>query len=308
MQFFSNEFIQVSTGVSITDNTPPTFTGITGLTQRPNGSLRATWSTATDSLSNISYEIFVKLGNATGLFNNSNLIAVTRELVFDIYNLQDKTNLAKDSVYYVGVRARDSVGNIETNTTSLFATSLGVADNSLFNLLTALTTNVGLIPTNPVLVTDLRLDDIAPIKAKTDNLPSDPASNTQVNTRLASSSYVAPDNATITSIASLVSAIKSKTDQITFTGGNVNSIAQVVSDKTGYELTTTERQAIASAVESAILNEGDGQAIIDTIVTAIGNSNIDEIALVAAIRADLERSNGPIVLTNINSNLIPALV
>lgn len=35
------------------------------------------------------------------------------------------------------------------------------------------------------------------IKAKTDNLPADPASNTQVNTRLASASYTAPDNTTI---------------------------------------------------------------------------------------------------------------
>ncbi len=35
------------------------------------------------------------------------------------------------------------------------------------------------------------------IKAKTDNLPADPASNTQVNTRLASASYTAPDNNTI---------------------------------------------------------------------------------------------------------------
>lgn len=45
------------------------------------------------------------------------------------------------------------------------------------------------------------------VKAKTDNLPSDPASNTQVNTRLAASSYTAPDNASVT-------AIKAKTDNL----------------------------------------------------------------------------------------------
>jgi hypothetical protein len=49
--------------------------------------------------------------------------------------------------------------------------------------------------------------DITAIKAKTDNLPADPASNTQVNTRLASASYVAPANADIT-------AIKAKTDAL----------------------------------------------------------------------------------------------
>jgi len=43
--------------------------------------------------------------------------------------------------------------------------------------------------------------DISAIKAKTDNLPADPASNTQVNTRLAAASYTAPDNAGIASIA-----------------------------------------------------------------------------------------------------------
>jgi hypothetical protein len=38
---------------------------------------------------------------------------------------------------------------------------------------------------------------IAAIKAKTDNLPADPASNTQVNTRLASADYTAPSNAEV---------------------------------------------------------------------------------------------------------------
>ena len=49
--------------------------------------------------------------------------------------------------------------------------------------------------------------DLTAIKAKTDNLPADPASNTQVSTRLASASYSAPDNISIT-------AIKSKTDNL----------------------------------------------------------------------------------------------
>jgi hypothetical protein len=45
---------------------------------------------------------------------------------------------------------------------------------------------------------------IAAIKAKTDNLPADPASNTQVNTRLQGSAYTAPDNTSIAAILSLV--------------------------------------------------------------------------------------------------------
>lgn len=94
--------------------------------------------------------------------------------------------------------------------------------------------------------------DIILIKAKTDNLPADPASNTQVNTRapastaldntvwtgakaafidvaISSRNSVAPDN-------SGIAAIKSQTDQLVFVSGNVNANAQVVSDKTGYSL------------------------------------------------------------------------
>jgi hypothetical protein len=42
---------------------------------------------------------------------------------------------------------------------------------------------------------------VAAIRARTDNLPADPASDTQVNTRLATAGYTAPANATIAAIA-----------------------------------------------------------------------------------------------------------
>jgi len=45
-------------------------------------------------------------------------------------------------------------------------------------------------------------------------------------------------------------------------------------------------------IEGALLNESDGQQLLNAIVSAIGNQNIDEIALVAAIRADIERVSG----------------
>jgi len=45
-------------------------------------------------------------------------------------------------------------------------------------------------------------------------------------------------------------------------------------------------------IEAALLDDGDGQALLAAIATAIGNQNVDEIALVAAIRADLERAGG----------------
>jgi hypothetical protein len=92
-----------------------------------------------------------------------------------------------------------------------------------------------------------------------------------VSSRLASASYTAPANSDI-------SAIKSKTD-------NLPASPAAVSD-----IPTTAQ--ISAAVEGSLLNEGDGQAVLNAIVGAIGNQNVDEIALVAAIRSDLERSGG----------------
>ena len=106
-----------------------------------------------------------------------------------------------------------------------------------------------------------------------------------VTTRMATFTYTAPDNAWI-------AAVKTQTDKLTFTWSNLHSVAKLVEDKTWYSLTPAERTAIAVAVEQAILNDWDGQAILNAIVWAIGNQNIDQIALVAAIRADIERNGG----------------
>jgi len=65
-----------------------------------------------------------------------------------------------------------------------------------------------------------------------------------------------------------------------------------LTDKAEFTLTADERSAIATAVEQSILDENDGQQILNAIVAAIGNTNVDEVALVAAIRADLERTAG----------------
>jgi hypothetical protein len=95
-----------------------------------------------------------------------------------------------------------------------------------------------------------------------------------VSSRLASASYTAPANSDI-------SAIKSKTD-------NIPASPAAVSD-----IPTTAQ--IATAVEGSLLNEGDGQAVLNAIVGAIGNTNLSEVSLVAAIRSDLERAGGKLI-------------
>ena len=51
---------------------------------------------------------------------------------------------------------------------------------------------------------------------------------------------------------------------------------------------------IATAVEGSLLNEADGQTVLAAIVGAIGNTNLSEVSIVAAVRADLERVGGKI--------------
>jgi len=93
-----------------------------------------------------------------------------------------------------------------------------------------------------------------------------------VSSRLAGSSYTAPTTPP--------------------TAEEITTAVWAAADKTGYSLTSAERTAIAAAVESSILNEADGQAVLNAIVGAIGNTNLSEVSLVAAVRADLERNGG----------------
>jgi len=105
-----------------------------------------------------------------------------------------------------------------------------------------------------------------------------------VSSRLAGSSYTAPTTPP--------------------TAAEITTAVWAAADKTGYSLTSAERTAIAAAVESSILNEGDGQAVLNAIVGAIGNTNLSEVSLVAAVRADLERTGGK--LDNIPTTAAPS--
>jgi len=156
-------------------------------------------------------------------------------------------------------------------------------------------TSVNAIPINPLLTNDIRLDNIdASVSSRAsqssvNGIPTNPLLTNDarlnnldatISSRLATSGYTAPANADIV-------AIKAKTDQISFSAGNINAIAQIVNDKTGYSLTSAERQAIATAIELAIINEADGRQVIDAIVQAIGNENITAAAIAAQVRTEL---------------------
>lgn len=57
--------------------------------------------------------------------------------------------------------------------------------------------------------------------------------------------------------------------------------------KTGYGLTPGERTALATLIDSTLLDAGDATDLIASIVTRIGNTNVDEASFVAAVKAAL---------------------
>lgn len=193
---------------------------------------------------------------------------LARGLSLDVYRDSLGAMIVQGETIHAAVRAVDALGNQNTNTTTMSVVAAGIGYANLLSVL-------------PGAVWDRPL-----------------------------ASHVAAGTfgKEVQDIDTAAAAIKAKTDLLTFTGANLNAIANVVADKTGYALTPAERTAIAAVVEAALINDGDGQALINAIVTSIGNTNVNEVALIAAIRADLERSGGLIDTraTQASVNLVKA--
>jgi hypothetical protein len=204
------------------------------------------------------------------------------------------------------VLGRAGVENLDAATSTRLASSGYTAPaNSDISAIKAKTDN---LPASPAAVSDIPTADIAAIKSSTDNLPSDPADQSLVEAAISALSIPsvadirAELDANSTKLANLDATVSSRLAGSVYTApstpptaADIASAVWSAADKTGYSLTSAERSAIAAAVESSILNESDGQAVLNAIVAAIGNSNVDQIALVAAIRADLERTGGKLI-------------
>ena len=106
-----------------------------------------------------------------------------------------------------------------------------------------------------------------------------------ISSRLATSGYTAPTSAP--SVADI------RTELAVELGRLDASVSSRLAGS-AYTAPTTPPTAaqIATAVEGSLLNEADGQAVLNAIVGAIGNTNLSEVSLVAAVRADLERTGG----------------
>ena len=119
----------------VIDLVPPVFSGIQTLVPQLNGGLLAGWNPATDLDVPISYEVYIKKGTATGLFSVDPLLTYENSLF--IMSLADGS-LLEPATYFVGVRAKDSQGNLETNIVSLSAVSVGVLDSGLVEAVRAM--------------------------------------------------------------------------------------------------------------------------------------------------------------------------
>lgn len=128
-----------------------------------------------------------------------------------------------------GIATVGSVGKLvkdylDTAISSRMVTfSYTAPDNTSITAIKAKTDNIPTIPATEANVTAVGSavtvvdGNVDAIKLKTDLLPADPASNTQVNTRLATIGYTAPDNAN-------VGLIKAKTDLIPASPAAVSNI------------------------------------------------------------------------------------
>jgi hypothetical protein len=139
--------------------------------------------------------------------------------------------------------------------------------------------------------------EIAAIKAKTDNLPSDPADESlleaAIATRLASADYTAPANANIT-------AIKAKTDNLPAAPADDTSIDTQLGTIAGY--LDTEIAAIKAKTDNLPAAPADDTSI-DTQLGTIAGYLDTEIAAIKAktdkIPASPAAVGSPMILTSI---------
>lgn len=122
----NNNFYISTSSACIVDLTPPSFSGINFIDVESRGQIRVGWPAATDATVPIRYEVYVQAATATGLFNTTNIVAITPNLQFDIFSLPDGSLLENGQTYFVGIRAIDGVSNRDSNTVSLSVISTGI--------------------------------------------------------------------------------------------------------------------------------------------------------------------------------------
>lgn len=166
------------------------------------------------------------------------------------------------------------IAHLDADVSTRLATSAYTApDNTDIGLIKAKTDNipsspatsaaVAAIPTNPLLTDDVRITDI---KTKVDLLPSDPASETSVETAITASGNT---------LSALVNEVKTKTDALPADPTSTSTLLEVEGDIRGDIAALPSTSGIASAF-SALQGHGDttwSTANVASLLTAAGFSS-----------------------------------
>lgn len=131
-QLFQDNFVHSTAKACVDDLTPPTFAGIVSVAPHLNGSFLLSWAAATEVDSNpVEYVLYAAKGSLTAasLFLPANVSGITKELSKRLFQHGEPSPyyFSIDDVYTFGVRAKDALGNTETNTAILTATATGSA-------------------------------------------------------------------------------------------------------------------------------------------------------------------------------------
>jgi hypothetical protein len=177
--------------------------------------------------------------------------------------------------YAVGQDPATLVWNATTRTLTAFGFNVTVGtnnDKTGYSLVTAYDaaktaasqSSVNSIPLNPLLTNDARLNSLSNLDAA-------------VSSRLASTSYVSPDNTSI-------GAIKTITDQITFTSGRVNSVlsqsfpsnfASMSIDASGKVLLQPSQTGVTIPVVTSVTNNVPFSAPDVRSAVGLATNNLD---------------------------------
>ena len=134
-QYFAGALSQLVPNACVADIAAPTFAGISTLAANSDGTLTATWLAATDLTAPIRYDVFISTSNvAATLFSAASYVRSTRSLTTKI-GIDGTGALLVATTYYVGIRARDGIGNVETNTVMIAAAATGVSPLTLNNII-----------------------------------------------------------------------------------------------------------------------------------------------------------------------------
>lgn len=130
-QFFQGLFSQLASKACIVDTIPPTFAGVSSSTAENSGGFLVQWLAATDANPPVQYRIYVALGvvSAATLFALNPVKIIRGMLLARVFTLTDQaTYFIKGQQYTIGVRAEDSIGNIDSNVIILTPTAIATGD------------------------------------------------------------------------------------------------------------------------------------------------------------------------------------